>query len=61
MGALLDNLAILGPRAARFGVAGERNLDDDVLSLLEEGRVAEPWRHVDLGRRCRGQKRSVSE
>ena len=52
VGALLDRLALLAPRAARLRVASERNLDDDVLTLVEEGRIAEPWRHVDLGRRC---------
>ena len=52
MCALLDRLALLAPRAARLGVAGERNLDNDVLALVEEGRVAEPRRNVDLGRRC---------
>ena len=51
VGALLDRLALLAPRAARLRVAGERNLDDDVLALVEEGRVAEPRGNVDLGRR----------
>ena len=52
MGALLDRLALLAPCAARLRVASERNLDDDVLALVEEGRVAEARRNIDLGRRC---------
>ena len=52
MGALLDRFALLAPRAARPRVARERNLDDDVLALVKEGRIAEPRRNVDLGCRC---------
>ena len=40
-----------GPRDLGSWIASERNLDDDVLALVEEGRVTEARRDVDLGRR----------
>lgn len=47
--ARLDGLALALPRDPGLGVAGERDLDDAVLALVEEGRVAEPRRHVQPG------------
>ena len=38
----LDAVALSHPSDARLGVAGERNLDDAVLALVEEGRITEP-------------------
>lgn len=56
----LDGLALALPQDARPRVADEGYLDDGVLALVEEGRVAEPRRNVDLGRHCsRPKKRKL--
>ena len=42
----LDGLSLPGPLDPGLGVAGEWDLDDPVLALVEEGRVTEPRGHV---------------
>lgn len=49
--ARLDYFTFPYPRDLRFGVASEWDLDDNVHTLVEEGGVAEPRRHIQLRRR----------
>ena len=46
----LDGLSLALPRDPWLGVSGEGDLDDSVLTLVEEGRVAETRRHVQTSR-----------
>lgn len=46
-----DHLSLSDPSYLRFRVTGERDLYHHVHPLVEEGRVAETWRHVQF-RRC---------
>lgn len=49
----LDRLSLTLPRDAGSWIADEGYLDDSVLTLVEEGSVAEPWRNVDLRGHCK--------
>ena len=46
----LDGLSLALPGDPWLGVSGEGDLDDSVLTLVEEGRVAETRRHVQTSR-----------
>lgn len=60
LAAVGDVSAVLGPFHGGFGVSSERDLDDDILSLVEVGNILEAWRHVDLGRCWKERWKSIS-